>query len=441
MSNRIKNRRCAIGPLSRAGKVAVLVAIMLPTVLIPLLALGVDGGMLANNRRRLQAATDAAALSAVAELYRDNANHRNNLVQPSVTTGAQSAALGSLSLHGFTSDNCQARTVTIPATSSNPRINGAPGTIEVLVTYRQARSFSRIWASGDLAVTARAVARVRNFSQGNGIILLEESDNRALYGRGGGRLLVNGGGVVVNSTGSTAAETNGNSTVLAATSFDVSGGYTGNRYFETPYPAAGSTEPYTNSVPVLDPLRDLPEPNQADYPVQTAPANDGPSGSTITLQPGRYTTRLFYDGPRTIQLMPGVYYLDRGIGLQGQVQLVGSGVMIYNAGSGSNNIDLGGQGLWSLSPPTSGAYAGVSIFQSRYTASEETTSILRGNGGAGVTGMIYMPTTKVKLTGNGTQTLGSQFIARTLELDGQGHFTVDFAAATSPQEPVLDLVE
>jgi len=436
-------RKCLSGFAARGrdGKVAVLVAVMLPTVLIPLLALGVDGGLLMNDRRRIQAAVDSAALSAAAQLYRDNVNHNRTSTQPPNTAGAHSAALDALDQHDFSSDNCDVRTVNIPATSTNDRINGEPGTVEVVVTYLQPRAFSRLWGTSDLPVTARAVARVRNFSQGNGILLLEETDDRALYGRGGGQLIVNEGGVVVNSTGGQAAQTDGSTTILAATSFDVTGNYSGDQFFQTPYPAAGSAVPYTGSVPVPDPLRNVPEPNPSDYELRSAPPNSGPSGSVITLQPGRYTSRLFYDGPRTIALEPGIYYLEAGIGLQGQVQLVGAGVMIYNAGSGSDNINLGGQGQWWLTPPTSGPYAGISIFQSRNTASQETTNILRGNGGAAVQGTIYAPTTKVRLTGGGTQTLGSQFIARTLETDGTGSFTINFAAPRAPQPPILDLVE
>jgi hypothetical protein len=56
-------------------------------------------------------------------------------------------------------------------------------------------------------------------------------------------------------------------------------------------------------------------------------------------------------------------------------------------------------------------------------------------------GTVYAPTTKVLVTGSGTQTLGSQFIARTLEMSGSGHFTVNFAAPKAPQPPVIELVE
>jgi len=426
----------------RAGKVAVLVAIMLPTVLIPLLAIGVDGGMLMEVRRQLQSAVDAAALSAAVELYRSNPTHAGNSVQPSATATAQTAALDALDTHGFPSAKCQVRTVNLPATSTNPRINGKPGTVEVVVTYLQPRSFSKLWGTADLPVTARAVARVREFSQGNGVIVLEKTDSKALWATGNGMLVVNEGGVMVNSTSSAAATTSGGNSVLAGTSFDIVGGVAGSNFYLSPYPASGPAQPYTNSVPVSDPLADLPEPNPADYPVQIAPPNAGPANGTITLQPGRYTTRLSYSGPRTIALSPGIYYLEKGISLSGQAQLTGTNVMLYNTGSGSSNgIDLTGQGVWSLSPPQSGTYQGISIFQSRNTADTSTPTKLAGNGGSGVTGTIYTPTTPTTLSGNGTQVLGSQFIGRTLEMSGNGNFTINYPSEKAPQPPVIELVE
>jgi hypothetical protein len=117
-------------------------------------------------------------------------------------------------------------------------------------------------------------------------------------------------------------------------------------------------------------------------------------------------------------------------------------VMLYNAGSGSSNgIDLTGQGEWSLSPPQSGTYQGISIFQSRNTADTSTPTKLAGNGGSGVTGTIYTPTTPTTLSGNGTQVLGSQFIGRTLEMSGNGNFTINYPSEKAPQPPVIELVE
>jgi len=278
---------------ARAGKVAVVVALLLPTVLMPLLAIGVDGGMMMADHRSVQSAVDAAALQAARQLYVDNALHVGNSSGLEFTQNAKIAALDSLVAHGFTVENCEVRTVNIPATSTNERIHGRPGTVEVEVRFLQSRYFSAIWGREDLVVSARSVARVKDFSQGSGVIVLEENDDQALYGRGSGTLIVNEGNISVNSTGQTAADTNGAEIVLAATGFDVAGGYEGGGYYLSPYPQSGTTTPYTNSPPVLDPLRNLPEPNPADYKVQKAPSNGGQSGDVITLQPGRYTKKLF----------------------------------------------------------------------------------------------------------------------------------------------------
>src|SRR5687767_14524117 len=122
--------------IGRSGKVVVLVAVLLPTVLIPMLALGVDGAQLMEDKRRLQAAVDAAALAGATRLWQDNSSHNLVSVPPPNILGARTAALSNLEMHGFTTDQCHVRTVNIPAIgSSNPRVNLKPGTCEVIVTY------------------------------------------------------------------------------------------------------------------------------------------------------------------------------------------------------------------------------------------------------------------------------------------------------------------
>jgi hypothetical protein len=431
---------------NRRGKVVVLVAFLLPTVLVPILAIGVDGGLLMEDRRRLQAASDAAALAAAAQLYRDNAefiSNNSDTLHPPNTSGAIAAAYDTLNQHGFESEDCEIRTITLPAASSNPRINGKPGTIEVKVTFLQPRGFSGLWGTEKLKVATRSVSRVRNFSFGNGIILLEETDRDGLRSRGGGALLVNRGGVYVNSESDLAAETEGTGSVLAAKNFDVVGGTLGDGFYKMPYPGAGGATPLTGTFPTPDPYRNMPEPSPTSFDVQKDPPHVGKSGVPIVLQPGRYTKRLDFSGGDTqVILSPGTYYLEAGISLTGDARLTGVGVTLYNIGSGNNGgIDFSGQGQWSITAPTSGPYEGVAFYQSRYTASETTTMNLSGNGGGGLIGLVYAPTTQVKLSGNGTQTIGSQFIARTLEMTGNGTFLVDFAAPKPPQPPIIELVE
>src|SRR5262249_62349818 len=84
--------------------------------------------------------------------------------------------------------------------------------------------------------------------------------------------------------------------------------------------------------------------------------------------------------------------------------LSGQTVLIYNAGSnypssGGNfgGITLGGTGTFHLTAPTSGAYAGVLIFQSRQNTRALSFS---GNALAGMTGVIYAPNALLSMSGN-----------------------------------------
>ncbi|HVJ80024.1 MAG TPA: hypothetical protein VNC50_03045, partial [Planctomycetia bacterium] len=103
-------------------------------------------------------------------------------------------------------------------------------------------------------------------------------------------------------------------------------------------------------------------------------------------------------------------------------------------------IHLGGGGTITISPMASGPYQGISVFQSR-SSDPDTLFIVQGNGDSDLTGTFYMPTTRCQITGTGDQRLGSQYIARTLEVSGSGNFLIDFNAARAPSPPIIELVE
>jgi hypothetical protein len=65
---------------------------------------------------------------------------------------------------------------------------------------------------------------------------------------------------------------------------------------------------------------------------------------------------------------PGVYVIaGGGFAVNGSASVSGSGVVIYNGGSGKTfgGFTLSGSGSVNLSSPTTGAYAGILLFQSR----------------------------------------------------------------------------
>src|SRR5205823_1133005 len=96
--------RTTRGSKARPGVVAVFTAVML-VALLGMLALAVDGGLLLDNRRRVQGAADAAALAAATELFK----HYPAIVASSYLNGdpggdAAAAALTSASTNGFAND-------------------------------------------------------------------------------------------------------------------------------------------------------------------------------------------------------------------------------------------------------------------------------------------------------------------------------------------------
>jgi hypothetical protein len=124
--------------------------------------------------------------------------------------------------------------------------------------------------------------------------------------------------------------------------------------------------------------------------------------------------------------------------------LVGTGVMIYNAPSTKGNSDTisingNSSSTVSLSPPTSGPYQGISLFQDR--TSTQPLSIA-GNGTFTITGTFYAAAAALSITGNGTQsTVGSQYISDTLSVSGSGAININWSQAQTAKTRYLGLVE
>jgi len=120
--------------------------------------------------------------------------------------------------------------------------------------------------------------------------------------------------------------------------------------------------------------------------------------------------------------------------------LVATGVMIFNAPeSNSDVVSLAGNGSVNLTPPTTGIYAGISIFQDR--ASTNTVS-LTGNGSMYVTGTFYVAGGTLATTGNGGgDVIGAQYISYKLNLGGNGTVNIDWNASPTARLRLLGLVE
>jgi Flp pilus assembly protein TadG len=416
-------------PPRRGRRGAVLAQVVLClTALVGVLAITLDGGVLLAERRRAQATADAAALAAVADLFKNYMT--NNGVG---TSSASTSAMTTASANGYTGSNS---VVTVNLNPSNyqggPNAGTQipPGYAEVIVTYNQPRFFSSLWGTANLPVSARAVARGQWLPASPGVLVLNPTAPGALTANGNGDMTVWNAPIVVDSNSSSAITVSGTHSVVADPSPNQPildfGGYSGSGTVNpTPTPLA---------VPTPDPLRFLPEPSST----MAAGTITNKNGVT-TLTPGYFgsSSNLTFNN-KTVVLNPGIYYIDTAFSVQGNSSgsVTGNGVMLFISTNGS--LSLAGQGTVTLSPPTSGTYQGVTVFEDRTST---TPLNITGNGKFNLTGTFYAAKAPVKVAGNGDASLGSQYISDTVQAAGNGVANIVYNNNTVGRTRVLNLVE
>jgi len=246
---------------------------------------------------------------------------------------------------------------------------------------------------------------------GQSIIVLDPSAGGALSLSGNASISLTGG-VYVDSSSSSALSANGNAAVKASV-IDVTGrvSKSGNASF--------SPAPATGAATVPDPLASLALPSTSGL---TNYGSESLSGnSSATIRPGIYS-QISVSGNGTLILNSGVYIVEGGgFTVSGNASVSGSGVMIVNAGSAYpstggtyGSITLSGNGSCKLSPPTTGTYAGIVIFQTRDNSKALTLS---GNA-SGMTGTVYAPAAPLAESGNAQ--LNAAIIANTVAISGNG---------------------
>ena len=114
----------------------------------------------------------------------------------------------------------------------------------------------------------------------------------------------------------------------------------------------------------------------------------GNSNKTVKIEPGIYQGGISVSGQVSLQMGPGIYYMEGGgFSFTGQGNLEASGVMIVNApSSNSDVISINGNGVINISPPTSGIYKGISLWQARSSTNDLSVT---GNGGSTYSGTFY----------------------------------------------------
>jgi hypothetical protein len=393
------------------------------TVLLAFVAIAIDGGLLQDTQKQVQATADASAMAAAANLF---ANYQSNGGRdPSGTAAAAATKLAAE--NGYPNI-----TVNIPP-QSGP-FTGKAGYVEVIIVYQQTRYFSTLMGSDTIPVRARAVAEARWAAGNMGILVLDPTAPGALTDVGGGQLTVSNAPLIVNSNAPNAATATGGG-VVSAPIIDITGvpGTSGSGTWN------GTIAP--GQPPTPDPLKYLPEPDPTTMPAQSSKAVHASSTQTLTLSPGVYMGGIQVTGQASLIMQPGIYYMKGGgFAFSGSGSLTANGVMIFNAPqSNSDVISINGTGSVSLTPPTTGIYTGISLFQER--SSTNTVSV-SGNGGQTMSGTFYVAGGTLNVAGNGANNvIGAQYISDLLTVNGNGNFVVNWQPDQIARVRILKLVE
>ena len=404
---------------------ALILFIFALAVLMGMVALTIDVGLAYVSRRDMMNAADAAVLAGAARLLEG--------ASPSVAAAEAQEFVGR---NGYVNGEGDVSvSINIPPTSG-PN-NGDVDFVEVVIEREVDTFFAAVLGQDTWSVTARAVGGVESqLSAEYAIIALNEDASSALRLNGYASITVNGAGVMVNSNHDDAIYLSGNAQ-LTADVIDVVGGWRTSGFATIdPLPQ--------NAAQVPDPLEELPVPLLSNYTVQSSSRLRVQADESLTIQSGIFIDGIEITGNGQLIMDPGVYILQGGgLKVSGDGQVSGINVFIYvTCGSGScpsgssADVDISGNGVISLSPMTSGSWAGVTIFQDRNNNQDFKIS---GNGLAGTSGTIYARDADVVLDGNAST--NAQIIADTVRNNGNASISITWEGGVTVESGSMKIVE
>ena len=407
------------------------------TVLLGFAALVVDIGLNWATRTSAQTAADSAALAGASVLLVDGPAAAILEVQSLLADNID----GLTGVAGWATDGIEANGEVDcwtlpddPPPTSEPCLDGSNALQVITPPIEVQYAFAPVLGKASNSIKALAAAGVGPAAPNNCVLcLLDTGGANRLAALGPGRIEVIGGGIVVNSDDPAAlVSVNGD---IEADQIRVVGEADDG-------PGGGDILPLPEEggPPAVDPLGDLPTPDQ----LTPRPVLRSNTALIITidttLQPGIYTSVTVRDGA-TLTLDEGVYVFRTTTGLtiedDSTVVSSGDGVTIY-LGCASYPVPCSGAGArfrvqddgeFLAAPPTGGEYAGLSIF-----ADPGNTRFMRLRSSQDLTldGALYGASMPVRIEDAGDLTVDSLLVAGSLatNLLSSGSVVVDYDPTT-----------
>jgi len=373
----------AVGRLlrDRTGNVLMMAAASMP-IFVGAAGLATDTVQWTLWKRQIQRQADSAALA-----------------------GAYAVAQGFSASDSATSDINRMALVTLTQT---PTIENAPTTGAYAGNNKAVRVVLQTWAelpfSKILGVKAPVIyGEATAAVVGSGdycVVALEKTSTVGITLQGSATVNL-GCGIATNSRASNAVYAGGSSSVTA-TPVAAVGGLSSSSSYVSPT----TLLPY--SLPVQDPYAGLPTPTAVDL-TGCKNYNDKP-GDTTSITAGCYKN---FDVKGTLNLAPGVYYIDGGTFNAGsQAVINGTDVTIILTSSNAvtnpssiATVNINGGATLNLKAPTdtTNPYHGVLFYQDR-RAVDSGTNTINGNASSVLQGAFYFPGQALSFSGTSGMT-------------------------------------
>ncbi|MFC3174236.1 pilus assembly protein TadG-related protein [Novosphingobium bradum] len=353
-------------------------------------------------------------------------------LQRQADSAALSGAMARMSGGSVTAAaNAEIARYTAITLQGSPTIENAPSTgayagnamaVRVKVTANASLPFSQIFLGSAATMTAESTA----MAVGNGdycVLALETIDATGIKVSGNATATL-GCGMATNAQGTKAIEVTGSSTVTATSLMAVGNiSVNGNG-------SIGSTALLPYALVQSDPFASLPTP--AVPTGCTTRLRVNPNETLAVANPTGTACYAEMDLKGTVTFAPGIYILNGGdLKLNATADVSGTGVVfiltsdqIVSNPSSVANLSINGGARFNVSAPTSGAYAGIFLYQDRRAADDSGTNDVSGNSTSFMQGTIYFPAQRIKFTGNsGMNTNCLQIVARRVEFTGSNTVT------------------
>jgi len=450
--------------IDRRGAMAMTLGLLM-TGFAGMTALSVDVADWYGSRRIMQAAADAGAMGGALALKNGDTNAQ---AISAATTDAQLNATGLGS----------GATVTASVNASSQ--------ITVTLTKKATLLLSGLFLSTAPTITTTATAGVVPLTTAGGtpmcLLVTSPAASNVVVLSGSSSIQASGCGMVVNSTSTSAINLSGN-TVINSKSLCGPGGHnvTGSSKLnpaEINCPTV--SDPYTNmtvpsaasaSNPCMVTNFQTNGSNYYEYTDQGGTTHQISNGATTVIggvnafyyaTPGNTSTALHmtqgvYCGGislgayTNVVFDPGIYVMrNGGLNTSGNTTASGSGVAFYLTGTGTavqlqnDDVDLSAQTTLTITAPTTGAMAGIAIYQDGSAATGTLTNTLSGNSTINFTGLLYFGHQNVTVSGSSeNQSAGfTAMIAYTLNYSGYStlYLNSNYSSTSVPVPSGLDTV-